>query len=366
MGRTRVIVMGTGFVGRFAVRALLDHPDLDLAGLWVHSPEKAGKDAGDLAGLPGMTGIRATNDIEALVSLRADCLISAAAGNGRDDFIVETHARFLAAGTNVVSSSLAGLNHPQSYYRQDLLAKLQDAAREGGASYLGTGLDPGYSSDLAINLTQACHYWNCIRIQENYDYSTYLPTQTEEILRFGLGFGQPMDFDAHLFQPGTLHAIWGGPSVQLMADALGVALDGFRYQVWRHAADAAYEVPGFGIIDAGTQEAFRFEVQGIVADRPAIVHEHITRMRKGCAPQWSSGDYGEGYYIQIEGDPEISAHFGFTGPDGDHQYGAINATAMKMVNVVPTLCAAPAGVLTAPVDLPTTMGRGTFRSATAG
>lgn len=359
----RVIVMGTGFVGHLAIRAILDHPQLDLVGLWVHDPDKVGRDAGELAREARRTGILATDDIEHLLSLRADCLLSAAAGNGRDDFIVECHSRFLAAGTNVVSSSLAGLNHPVSYYRQDLVERLRSAAAAGQSSFLGTGLDPGYSSDLAINLTQASYYWSSIRIQENYDYSTYLPTQTEEVLRFGLGFGQPMDFEAHLFQPGTLQAIWGGPSVQLIAEALGVTIEGFRERYWRHAADLTYEVPGFGTIEQGTQEAFRFEIQGLVDGRPAIVHEHVTRMRKGSAPQWSSGDYGEGYYISIEGDPGISAHFGFTGADGDHQYGAIDATAMKMVNAIPALCEARPGVLTAPMDLPAMMGRGIYRPA---
>jgi 4-hydroxy-tetrahydrodipicolinate reductase len=355
--------MGTGFVGHLAIRAVLDHPQLELAGVWVHDPDKVGRDAGELARDARRTGILATNDFEQLLSLRADCLLSAAAGNGRDDFVVHCHARFLEAGTNVLSSSLAGLNHPASYYRQDLVELLRCASAAGNSSFLGTGLDPGYSSDLAINLTQASHYWSSIHIQENYDYSTYLPTQTEEILRFGLGFGQPMDFDAHLFQPRTLQAIWGGPSVQLVADALGVKIDGFREQSWRHASDSTYEVPGFGVIERGTQEAFRFEIQGLIEGRPAIVHEHVTRMRKGCAPQWSSGDYGEGYYIKIEGDPQISAHFGFTGPDGDHQYGAINATAMKMVNAIPGLCEARPGVLTAPVDMPAMMGRGIYRPA---
>jgi hypothetical protein len=357
--------MGTGFVGHLAIRAILDHPALELVGVWVSNPDKVGRDAGELARGRPATGIFATGSIDELLSLRADCLLSAAAGNGRDDFIVGTHARFLAAGTNVVSSSIAGLNHPPSYKRQDLVRHLEAACDLGGSSFLNTGLDPGYSSDLAINLTQACHSWSRIRIQENYDYSTYLPTQTEEILRYGLGFGQPMNFEAHLFQPATLQAIWGGPSLRLIADALGVTLEGFRQQAWRHAAEETYQVPGFGVIEKGTQEAFRFEIEGLVDGRPALVHEHVTRMRKGCAPQWSSGGYGEGYTIEIEGDPLIAAHVGFTGPDGDHQYGAINATAMKMVNAIPALCDAGPGVLTAPVDLPAMMGRGLYRPAPA-
>lgn len=72
--RYRVVQWATGNVGSQALR-VIEHPDLDLAGVWVHSPAKAGCDAGELAGTAPM-GIKATNSIEDILALRADCCVA--------------------------------------------------------------------------------------------------------------------------------------------------------------------------------------------------------------------------------------------------------------------------------------------------
>lgn len=362
MKKHRVIVFGTGFVGHFALRAIIENPQFELAGVWVHNPEKVGRDAGDIAGT-ARTSIRATNDIDALIDAGADCLCSAAAGNRREDWITDVQCRFLAAGVNVVSSSIAGMNYPPAYARQDLVHRIEDAAQKGGASFLSSGMDPGYSSDLALNLSQMSRYWTQIRIQEIYDYSKYTPNEAEFVLGVALGFGRPMDYPAPAFQPGVLSSVWGGACLTLIADALGVKLDEICEVHARHAAEQSFEVPRLGRIEKGTQEAIRFEIQGIVNGDVAIVVEHVTRLREGSAPQWPTGELGEGYYVRIEGDPVIKGHASFTGPKGDHQYGAILGTAMKLVNSIPAVCAARPGALSSPVDLPPMMGRGLYRPA---
>jgi len=48
----RVVQWATGGVGVAAIKGVLEHPDLDLAGCWVHSPDKAGRDVGELVGNP--------------------------------------------------------------------------------------------------------------------------------------------------------------------------------------------------------------------------------------------------------------------------------------------------------------------------
>jgi hypothetical protein len=130
MKKYRVIMFGTGFVGHFALRAIIQHPQLELAGVWVHHPEKVGLDAGAIAGT-ARTGILATNDIDALLARRADCLCSAAAGSRREEWITDTHCRFLEAGMNVVSSSIAGMTYPPAYHRRDLMQRIVAAATRG-------------------------------------------------------------------------------------------------------------------------------------------------------------------------------------------------------------------------------------------
>ena len=64
----RTVVWSTGGVGAVAIDGIRHRPDMKLVGVWVHSPEKVDKDAGELAGGEPM-GVAATNDADAL-SLR--------------------------------------------------------------------------------------------------------------------------------------------------------------------------------------------------------------------------------------------------------------------------------------------------------
>src|SRR5262249_11070353 len=83
-----------------------------------------------------------------------------------------------------------------------------------------------------------------------------------------------------------------------------------------------------------------FELAGIVDGRPAIVLEHVTRLRPDTAPQWPAGEHGPGYYVEVEGDPRIRCHLSCVGPDGDHHSGGILVTATRIVNAIPAVCAA--------------------------
>ena len=59
----RVIQWATGGVGRAAIEGILDHPELELAGCWVHSADKDGRDVGELIGREPL-GIAASSDID--------------------------------------------------------------------------------------------------------------------------------------------------------------------------------------------------------------------------------------------------------------------------------------------------------------
>src|SRR5438046_2858314 len=120
--RQRIVQWGTGNVGRRALPAILDHPEMDLVGLHAFSPDKRGVDAGTLADRP-LTGIVGTDDVDALLALQPDCLSYMPA---RIDYDVV--AQFLRSGINVVTTGdfLTGTNHPAG-----LVNTLEAAAREG-------------------------------------------------------------------------------------------------------------------------------------------------------------------------------------------------------------------------------------------
>src|SRR5271156_3939592 len=107
-GPARVIAWSTGGVGTPVIDALRRRPDLKLVGVWVHSPEKVGKDAGELAG-GAPIGLKATNDANALIALAPDCVVYAASGPERDAAAVPDYLRLLEAGINVVSTSSTSL-----------------------------------------------------------------------------------------------------------------------------------------------------------------------------------------------------------------------------------------------------------------
>ncbi|MBJ19388.1 MAG: diacylglycerol kinase [bacterium] len=355
----RVVQFGTGFVGHFALRAIIEHPDLELVGVWVHSDEKVGLDAGDIAGT-AKTGVLATHDLDRLLALDADCFCSAAGGDGREEWMTEVHARILEAGHDVVSSSIVGMVDPDSHPDGTLSRRLDEAAKRGGVSYFTSGIEPGFMSDtLPLALTGISQRWRSIRVREILDYSTYIPSEAEKILGDILGFGRPMEDQPILFTPGRLTYVWGGP-VTLVARGLGVELDEVREVSERFPASDSFEVEGFGRVAAGTAEALRFELQGMVDGRAAIVLEHITRLRPESAPDWPRGDAGDGYYVDVEGDPNLHCHIACTGPDGDHHSGGILATGTRLVNAIPAVCAAPPGAISA-LDLPPLHARHLYR-----
>ena len=161
----RVIQWGTGNVGLFALRCLIEHPQIELAGVWVHSAEKAGRDAGELCGTKP-TGVRATNDVDALLASDADCVCYTATADLRPFEAIQDICRILAAGKNVVSSSVVPLVHPKSFI-PNLREQLEEACRTGGSSFFTSGIDPGFANDLLpLTLSGLSATWHEMRVLE--------------------------------------------------------------------------------------------------------------------------------------------------------------------------------------------------------
>jgi 4-hydroxy-tetrahydrodipicolinate reductase len=298
-----------------------------------------------------------------LLALDADCVCSAASGDEREAETVEVMCRILDAGKNIVSTSVVGLVHPPSFPDQSLVKKLEAACKRNGKAVFTSGIEPGFASDtLPLVISGLCQYWTSVRVMEILDYSTYCPRSkavARQIMYDRLGFGMPMDYQPGLLRAGVLTYVWGGP-VHAMAQGLGVRLEGIREVHERRPAPEDFEIQA-GPIRKGTAAGLRFEVQGLIEGRPAIVLEHVTRLRSDIAPEWPQGNSGPGYYITIEGDPNMTCHFDQRGSDGDHVAGGILATATRVVNAIPVVCSAPPGLLSA-LDLPVVSGRGLWRA----
>ncbi len=172
----RVIQWATGTVGKVALKHFIENPVIELVGVFVTNPEKIGKDAGELVGLPP-TGVIATNDVEKLIALEADCVFFAAIVKDLD-----LYCRFLRSGKNVVSP--AGPFIPTERYR-DQFDKIEAACRDGGTSYHGCGVHPGFSGDiLPLTLTRLMDRIDRIEVTEVID-KLRNPMIYTEVMGFG-------------------------------------------------------------------------------------------------------------------------------------------------------------------------------------
>lgn len=348
----RVVQWGTGNVGLFALRCLIEHPETELVGVWVHSAEKAGRDAGELCGA-GPIGVRASNDVEAMLALDADCVCYTATADLRPFEAAQDICRILAAGRNVVSSSIVPLVHPTSFL-PDLRDQLAAACRAGGTSFFTSGIDPGFANDLLpLTLSGLCGPWEEVRVLEIINYATYNQPQ---VLFDIMGFGQPLDATPLLLTPGTLEFAWGG-TVRLLAEGLGVALETIRSTWEKRPALRPIRI-GAHTVAPGTMAALRFEVQGVAGGRTPIVVEHVTRLDDALAPEWPSGNGS--YRVAITGSPSIRCELELADQHGDHAVGGVVVTATRLVNAIPAVCAAAPGLLSA-LDLPLITGRGLYR-----
>ncbi|TQS45910.1 diacylglycerol kinase [Cryptosporangium phraense] len=353
----RVVQWSTGNVGRHAIAGIDARPDLELAGVFVSNPAKAGRDAGELAGLGRHLGVEATTDADALIAGKPDCVVYTAMADDRLMEAIGDLTRLLENGIDVVASGPVFLQYPYGVIPDSMLAPLTEAAERGQASLWINGIDPGWANDwMALTLTGISERIDEVRCLEILDYSTYdNPTVLFDIM----GFGRPVDDDLPmLLQPGVLSFAWGSVVRQLAA-GLDVELDAVEESWTRLPAPEDFDIPS-GSIGKGTAAALRFEVRGIRNGRAVCVLEHITRLRPDLGPDWPQPTGQGGYRVVVTGEPTYVLDMTMMASDGDHNTAGLKATAMRLVNAVPAVVEAAPGLLTS-LDLPLITGRGLVR-----
>lgn len=358
----RVVVWATGGIGSIAIRAIHRRPNLELAGVWVHSPDKGGKDAGELAnGEP--IGLQATNDADALIALKPDCVVYAASGPERDALAIPDYVRLLEAGINVVTTSTTRLVNPYAYEPAQWRDQLAAAAKQGQVSLYASGIEPGFAADYLplVLSTQS----STIEKIHAYEIGLYDDYGVPDIMSDALGFGRPLDYQPWIGFPGAIAGEWQG-QIRLIGDALGVEVQEVREFFDRAVTNRTLEV-AMGTVEAGSCGALRMRATGVVDGREAIVIEHVTRLAHDVAPDWPTGIGDLSYRILISGDPDIDCTLAATLKDPQRAgvggmtsgAGAMVATAMRVVNAVPYVVAAPPGLLSS-VDLPLTIPQNAF------
>lgn len=328
----RLIQWMTGDVGQVGIRHFAENPVFDLVGVLVHSDDKVGKDAGVIAGIAPI-GVTATDDVDAIVALDADCVFYTPI-----IMDVDTVCRLLRSGKNVVTTS--GFFHPSPDFSEPA-EQIRAACADGGTSFHGGGIHPGYAGDiLPLTLARVMSRIDTIHVYEVVDVLKDAPM--DHIDWMGLG----KDKDKFLSEPTILGL--GLPffaqSMHMIADGLGVTIDEVTAAEVA-VATAVEDIPhDEGAIPEGTVAAQRHEWTAWVGGQPLIVFHaiYVTAGPDKLDPAWDGGETR--YEIVIEGDPPTELILkGVRRPDGTMAHPGYDWTAMGAINAIPDVCDAPPG-----------------------
>lgn len=340
----RVIQWSTGNVGRRAVRAIAEHPELELVGLYAHGAAKQGRDAGELCGLPAL-GVRATQDLDALQALRADCV-------NYNGLLPDVDAleRFLEAGTSVVTT--AGMVTGKNL---GVMQRLERAAQRGGAALFGSGINPGFMNMLPVVLSALTDRVHSISMRETADVRNYPSAGSWEIF----GWGKPLGHQNQDMSQNPMNAVFLD-GLDWMADALGVELSEHRVETEYAVATRDIELPWMRF-PKGTVAGQRITWRGFAHGRCVIANSVAWKMGEDLEPNWSGP---QGYEIEIEGEPRIRSVVEIEQPstpglsrEADRMDLIMICTALPPILAIPYVCRAKPGIVSYS-DLPAIGARG--------
>ncbi|MCX6482821.1 MAG: dihydrodipicolinate reductase, partial [Mycobacterium sp.] len=268
----RVVVWGTGFVGKMIIPEVLSHPDFELVGVGVSNPAKVGLDAGEICGMPDI-GVIATDDIDALIALRPDALVHYGPTAAKADANIEVIGRFLRAGIDVCSTAMTPWVWPRMHLNPpNWIDPITHACEAGGASCFTTGIDPGFANDLfPMTLMGLCSQVRLVRASELLDYTNY-----EGDYEFEMGIGREPEFTPLLENRDILVFAWGA-TVPMIAHAAGIELDEIT-TTWDKWVTPTERTTVKGVIGAGNVAAVRFTINGVYRGETRIQLEHVNRI----------------------------------------------------------------------------------------
>lgn len=337
----RVVQWATGNIGLRSLTHVINHPRLELVGLYVYDDAKAGKDAGELAGLDVATGVAATRDAAEILALGADCVLYMPRYFDGDEV-----ARILASGANIVTTR--GEFHRPASLDPALRSQIEKACAEGGTSIHSTGSSPGFISE-AVPLVLSSIQRRLDRLVIN-EYADVSSRDSPGLLFDVMGFAKPMaPFDA-----GIAEYLAGafGPSLAVVADALGMPFDeivsGGEFAAASHDTEIAA-----GVVPKGTIAGQRVTVSGLRGGKPFLEFHAHWYCTTDLEADWDLG--ATGWRITVDGDSPMDITLRFTTPPELMGETSPNYTANRAVNAVAAIVAASPGIRTT-LDLPQIIG----------
>jgi 2,4-diaminopentanoate dehydrogenase len=325
----RVVQWATGTIGLRALRGIIEHPELDLAGVYVHSPEKVGRDAGELCGL-APKGVSATGAIEDILALDADCVLYMPLFLDVDEV-----CRLLASGANIVTTC-GKFHHPDSMDAA-LRSRIDEACRAGASSIHSTGSSPGFISEaIPLVLTSIQRQLTSLTIDE---FANMSQRDSPEMMFDLMGFGRPMaPFEE--FRADYLKSSFG-PSLHLVADAIGLPLDSLRAHGELAAARSDTDIAA-GRLKSGTVAAQRITVEGVRDGRTLLSFRATWYCTGDVEPSWDIRPTG--WRVVVDGDAPLDVDIKMPVSLDDMAAVSPGYTANRAVNLAAAVCAAAPGV----------------------
>ncbi len=352
----RVVHVGTGMTGREALRAVIDDPALELVGVKVSTPEKAGKDAGLLCGTSNV-GVTATDDLDAVLALAPDCVTYCATAVRREAEAITDIVTYLEAGINVVTISTIPMVYPAAA-PPEWRAAVEAAVAKGTSTFYATGAEPGFISlNIPTALLAGAGTVESYRMDE-YAIDLDKSYPIWDVLHESMGFGKP---DGHVpvrIASGKVNHDWE-TVVRYIADILGLELDEVELD-WETLLAPTDLETALGIIPQGTICGHRWQLAGVVGGRPAVAVQYFATVSSTPWPQrWprpSRQDQG-GMVIRVEGRPSMCLEVYFDQSPSDRVNPGVAATALAAVNSIPAVVDAPPGMLANPLAGPAIVSR---------
>jgi hypothetical protein len=346
----RIVQWTTGNVGKKSVHAIAANPTLQLVGCYAWSPDKVGRDVGELCGIEPL-GVLATEDIDALLALAPDCVVYNPMFAKVDELV-----RILGAGINVVTTSEFITGHQLGDERD----RIAEACEQGGSTIFGSGINPGFIQLFAIVTAGISDRVDRISITESFDTTIYNSPATEIPMGFGYPIDRPDLRDITAKGSGIFRE-----AVLLVADALGVELDDIACDVEYAQTTEDLDLPGDWTIAAGCVAGIDVRWKGLLDGRDVIEIRGVWTKGQSLDPAWAT-DFG--YTITVEGRPTIKSTLSFAPPPDfvgetldDFIMLGLTITAMPAITAIPVVVAAPPGIATYN-DLPLLLPRGVLRT----
>jgi hypothetical protein len=326
--KLRVIQWATGKVGKLSLRAILDDPRLELAGVYAYSADKVGVDAGKLCGRPDC-GVSATDDLDALIALGADAVVYTPFEADLPKVI-----RLLESGLDVISTNLF-LN--VGGIEGEVREQLEAACRRGGSSLYVSGINPGWVNAIAAAMTAVCRQVESVSIVESADCSVYESVETWSFLGMGSAGVTPDILDR-----ARKWLILFRDAVVRVADALELKLDDIEFFVDYATAPRKVDL-GWFCMEKDTNAALRGGWNGKINGQTVVQIKVIWYLTKELSEGWEIDD--DQYHLVVKGEPNVDTRIRFTPPEhwGNHDWDTM--TALPAVSAIFDIKAARPGVL---------------------